>query len=79
MDSNEQNELTSKTDRLIDGKQDDSSCCGGQRLGDAGIEQKGERTRGRRQQCDDHWGEVGIRRVNDNGRITTKIKLKIKT
>ena len=41
MDSNEQNELTSKTDRLIDGKQDDSWGVGmlaGGRIGQNGKE-----------------------------------------
>ena len=38
-----------------DGEQDDSVCGGG--LGCGGIEQKGERTHGHGQQCDDCWGQ----------------------
>ena len=36
--------------------------------GVGGIEQKGKRTHGHRQQCGDCWGEVGIRGLIGNGK-----------
>ena len=49
----------------------------GRGLGGRGIEQKGKRTHGHRQQCGDCWGEGRIREPNGNGQKNTiKIKLK---
>ena len=42
------------------------------------MEQKRKRTHGHGQQCGDCWGEEDIKGLNDNGKNTIKIKLKIK-
>ena len=44
----------------------------GGRLEGGGIKQKGERTHGHGQQCGDCEGEGGIRKINGNGKNTTK-------
>ena len=41
----------------------------GEWLGGGGIEQKGKRTHGHGQQCDDCQGKGGIRGLNGNGKI----------
>ena len=41
---------------------------------DGGIEQKGKRTHGHGQQCDDCGGERGMRGINDNENIMMKKK-----
>ena len=46
---------------------------GGGRLG-GGVEEKGKRTHGHRQQCGDCWAEGVIRGLNGNGKNTIKIK-----
>ena len=50
------------------------------KVGYGGIEEKGKRTHGHRQQCDDCWEEGGIRGRNGNrkkyNKIITKTKLK---
>ena len=63
-------ELTSKTDRHIDGDQMTASGWGAGRRERGGIEQKGKRTHGHGQYCGDCWGEGGIRGL----RVMEKIK-----
>ena len=76
VESNEQTEVTSKTDRLIDG--DQMTASGGVRLACGVIEEKGKRTHGHAKHCDDRWGEGSIRGLNGNRKYTIKIKLKNK-
>ena len=64
MESNKQTEPKSKIEA-------DSQIAGWQLRGSGGggIGQKGKRAHGHGQQCDDCWGEGGIRRLNDNGKM----------
>ena len=63
--SNKQNR-----DRLIDGKQDASEW---ERIEGRGIEHKGKRTHGHRQQCGNCLGEEGVRELNGNGKNIIKV------
>ena len=66
MECNEQTELTSKIDRLIDREQDDSYCG----VGGQGVEESRKRTHGHGQQCGDCGWEGVIRGLNANGNNT---------
>ena len=72
MESNEQTELTRKTDRLVDGEQMTATGVG--KLGGGGNEQKGKRTHRHGQQCGNCRGQGSIRELNGNGKKYNKHK-----
>ena len=59
MESNEQTELTDKTE--TDSEIADDS--GGGEVAGGGIEQRGKRTQGHGQQGGDCWGQAGVRGI----------------
>ena len=73
MESNEQTELTSKTD--TDSQMESRmTASGGQgRAGGGGTEQKGKGTHGHGQQCGDCCSGGSVRGLNGNGKNTIKI------
>ena len=75
MESNEETELTSKTETDSERR---LTALRGAGLAGGGMEQKARRTRGHGQQCSD-WGWGGsMRGQNGNGKNTIKINLKRK-
>ena len=75
MESNEQTELTHKTETDLQMESRLTASVGGE-AGDGRTEQKAKTSHGHGQQCGNCWGEGHIRGLTSNRKNTMKIKLK---